>query len=158
MIRSCRSLKKSNCLWITLVTLDKRATRRESLFSLLKKINVSDSLVIRSKKFVVFTMFLTVFHCFSPFYAQDLFTLVALRSVAIFKVWQERCFYSLYKCRSLKKNEIGTRSLEKSESLFHSFAHKNEGFARKAKERIPNPMNKKCYSVGTIFYLSYGLQ
>ena len=39
---------------------------------------------IRLKKFLVFTMFLTVFHCFSPFYAQELIATVALCSVPLF--------------------------------------------------------------------------
>ena len=95
------------------------------VFSFLLEVNCTFTLkkrVIRSKKFIVFTMFLTVFHCFPRFYAQEKITHVALLSVSLFK---ERYSDSLY---------------SKSKSLFRSFAHKNERFARRTKERIPNPV------------------
>ena len=50
------------------------------------------------KKVVVFTMFLTIFHCFSPFYAQEQMAPGALHSVALFKELCERlALVALYK-------------------------------------------------------------
>ena len=41
-------------------------------------------------------------------------------------------------CRSLQKSKIGIHSLEKSESLFRSFAHKNERISYKTVTKITN--------------------
>ena len=41
---------------------------------------------------------------------------------------------------SLKKSSESDSLMEKSESLFRSYTHKNELFAQNTKERIPNPM------------------
>ena len=80
------------------------------------------------KKFIVFTMFLSVFHCFPYFYAQEQIAPINLYSVTLFKEWQERF------------------ALKKSESLFCTFAHKNEQNAWKTKEQIPNPGYFRSFS------------
>ena len=48
--------------------------------------------------------------------------------------------------------------MPKSESLFRSFAHKNERFARKAKDRIPNPAVNLLKPPPLSFFLIYNLQ
>ena len=102
VIHSWRSLKKSDCEQITLVALLKRAKVSKSLSSLFTKeqqwANRSccslkrATWVIRSfalKKRAIcsknsyFLMFLTVFHCFSPFYAQEWIDPIALHSGAL---------------------------------------------------------------------------
>ena len=50
---------------------------------------------------------------------------------------------------ALKKSEIRIRSLGKSESLFHSFAHKKQVIQSKNKERIPNPASLLFIPNGT---------
>ena len=94
-IRSPRSLKKewplANCSHRFF--LKERPWANRSHHSL-KKSDMNDLLmicsfafkkrVIRSKKFVVFTMSLTVFHRFSPFYAQGLIASIALHSNTLF--------------------------------------------------------------------------
>ena len=89
----CHSIKKSKREQIALVVLYKRTTVIKSLSLLFKKRLTSvictwfafalKKPAIRSKTFVFFTMFLTVFPCFSSFYAQEQIALIALCSVTL---------------------------------------------------------------------------
>ena len=97
-----RSLTKNEQKSESLIFCKKRAICSESRWPnsqpcsrcYLKKSNVSDSHVIRVnrsqktndwlKRICIFRMFLTVFHCFSSFYAQEQIAPIALRSIALF--------------------------------------------------------------------------
>ena len=74
-----------------LIALYKRVTQENCSRCSLKKSDVSDYLFLSHKpcnsleKIVFFIMFLTFFHCFFPFYAQERISPVALRSVALYK-------------------------------------------------------------------------
>ena len=69
--RSRRSLIWATMSKSVLLLLYKRATMSKSISSLLKKSNMSDSLMVQEnrsqKQRISFHLFLTVFHCFSPF-------------------------------------------------------------------------------------------
>ena len=86
-IRTCRSLKNSDRESIAFITLYKRATMSELLSLLFKKeqpewfaCDLSKSLLKSRKKF----LFLYVFHCFPPFYAQEWIAPIALCSIPLF--------------------------------------------------------------------------
>ena len=56
---------------------------------------------VPATNFVAFTMFLTVFPCFSAFYTQEQLAPIALRSIAFFK----RAKGAICSWRSLQKND-----------------------------------------------------
>ena len=100
----------------------------------LKKSDVSDSL-FRSQK----TMFLTVFNCFSPFYAYKSESLPSLFAPSLFlKECQERFTpITLYK-RATTSHLL----FSKSNSLYRSFAHKNRAICLKNPRANSQPWSK----------------
>ena len=112
------SLKKSHYEQIALVALYKRATVSESLS--LQKSGESESLFRSHKQAIVFTMFLNVFHCYSPFNVPLLFAPL---------------LFTLFK-RAMGAN---IRSLEKRKSLFCSFAHKKLSISSKKRRANSQP-------------------
>ena len=115
------------------------------------------------KKSLFFTLFLTVFHCFSPFYAQEQIAPIALGSVARFsrllwtKEWNCDSLLGIKRgkavknCQkhgekneffranhSLQKNNWSHSPFTKSESLFRSFTHKKWAIRpKKPKSEFP---------------------
>ena len=113
----------------------------------------SDSL----KKSIVFTMFLTVFHWFSHFYARERIAPVALscrvmgaiRSQSLSLKSDHECFapFALYKI------VMGViRSWKRANRYFALSITKNERFARKTKEQIPNPGSHGVFQKTCMFY------
>ena len=118
----CRSkllILKSNCEQFALFV-----SRRS-----LKKIDMSDSLLICVLSTSSNSLQkIHIFVCFWPFFPV----------VPLFMPKSESLPSSFAQSLFLKSD--GSDSLFfPSESLFHSFAHKNERFARKIGEQIPNP-------------------
>ena len=98
------------------------SVRKRYQFALYSRITIHCSTNTRKNLYLFLTMFLTVFHSFSPFYAQERIAPIALRSVALYKrATGAICFFQ-------RKNRYFALSLTKSER-----------FARKPKELIPNP-------------------
>ena len=79
---------------------------------------------------------------FPLFYAQGRITPVVLRSIALFKERYERFDHvTLYMRASVSKllRSLITKEPPKAICSVRSFAHKNEWFAQKNNEQIPNP-------------------
>ena len=105
---SCHSLQKSNHEPIALVALYKKMTRVNRSYRLLKKSNMSDSIVICSfalkkrvihkKKFVVFIMFLTVITVFPLFMPKSKSLLLLFAPLLFYKEQGEHfALVALYK-------------------------------------------------------------
>ena len=100
---------------------------------------------VPATNFVAFTMFLTVFPCFSAFYTQEQLAPIALRSIAFLKEQREQFVLgALYKratvsdsLPSLSKKEQNRDSLFGKDPTLS--LTRNDRFARKTKEQIPNP-------------------
>ena len=81
LFRSRSLILKSVREQFALVALWKRATMSESLSSLFTK----EQIALKNERFVQLLLYFSfVFHCFSPFYAQEWITPVTLRSVNLF--------------------------------------------------------------------------
>ena len=81
LFRSKSLILKSVREQFALVALWKRATMSESLSSLFTK----EQIALKNERFVQLLLYFSfVFHCFSPFYAQEWITPVTLRSVNLF--------------------------------------------------------------------------
>ena len=134
--RSRHSLKKSDRERIVLVDLLKIATVSESLSIYFRKSDISDSLMIRenhSQK----NVFLVCFWLFSPFLCQKSESLMSIFTKE--QPWADRSR------RCFKKSD-GSDSIRwifkkdrRENSHFSRKITKNERFARKTDDRIPNP-------------------
>ena len=125
--RSRRSLKKSDNEQIALVALYKRATVSESLFTK-ERPWVNRSWFSGKNLYILY-----IFHCFSIFMPnRELLP-------SLFALWlftKEWPWVICSRC-SLHKSNASDLLFFKSTLLFRS--QKNEQFARKTKEGIPNP-------------------
>ena len=83
---------------------------------------------IRLKEFVVFSIFLTVFHFLYHFYAQEL----------------NGNFFSFPIANGSHRSSLRRYRSDSNNSLFRPFAHKKLAIPIKTKELIPNP--EICYS------------
>ena len=166
-IHSRRSLQRSNRERIPLVTLNKRATMSDLLRSFMTKeihwsklsrhsvkmSNMSDS----QKKNHIFCMFLTGFHCFSPFLCQranrerrSLLSRSFLNSYGSHslltkeRLWLNSSLCSLQKSdrdqfAPVASDKRATGAIRSFSWAIRSFAHKKQAIRSKTSELIPNP-------------------
>ena len=119
--------------------------------------NVICILIFLALLFILFLFYLPVtqyskivLRCFTTHFINIYILFSMLKKIIQFqrRVWNLLFRSSLF-CSKLLSLERPVSSehdwlLEKSELLFRSFTHKNERFARKNKERIPNPVRANC--------------
>ena len=113
----------------------------------------SDSL----KKSIVFTMFLTVFHWFSHFYARERIAPVALSCRVMGAIRSQslslKSDHEWFAPFALYKIVMGViHSWKRANWYFALSIIKNERFARKTKEQIPNPGSHGVFQKTCMFY------